>query len=376
MAGKLQHTSLGIPNDKGLFSPIYNVLTGDPHSILITPTLKQALRDWATIIRTMSKRPTSVLELKPGDPHYIGYVDASTTGVGGVWLGGQDEIEPTVWRIQWPNTIQTKIIKVNRKGTISNSDLEMAGMLLAWLVLEQITPTTLKHKNIGLFCDNSPSVAWAIRLNSSKSQIVGHLLRALALRQHVHQSSPLLATSIAGNHNQMADIVSRSFYLPFFKNSNLCFIQNFNTMFPLPQHFYWKEYHLPEKYFSRVTSCLLGMPLEMALWTKIPGQDSSTGITGYPTQAASTKTNSSKTAHNNNKTSLSQLLLLGSGQATTAEVIKSKLRLLQTHFLPSQRPSNWLESPPLSTKHMRLTPHQWHGSWKGTEEMTLHQYPN
>ena len=40
------------------------------------------------MINKMEIKPTSVLELKTRDPHFIGYVDVSSTGVQGVWLGG------------------------------------------------------------------------------------------------------------------------------------------------------------------------------------------------------------------------------------------------------------------------------------------------
>jgi hypothetical protein len=42
MAGNLQHASFGIPGGKGLFSPIYNAMQGDPKDIIITQILKQA----------------------------------------------------------------------------------------------------------------------------------------------------------------------------------------------------------------------------------------------------------------------------------------------------------------------------------------------
>ena len=377
LAGKLQHASLGIPNGKGLFTPINQAMINEPPTIALTPLIKQALKDWITIIRAMEARPTCVLELKPGTPHYVGYVDACGTGAGGVWIGGSRKLPQIVWRVKFPKDIKANLVSAsNRSGKITNSDLEMAGVLMAWLVLEQVAPTSLQYTNIGLFCDNTPSVGWAIRLASSKSIIAGHLLRALALRQHIHRSSPLLCTSIAGENNIMADIASRSFQLPAFVNSNKSFLNIFNSMFSLPQPHSWREYHLPENWSSRVISCLRGKPLEMALWMKIPGQGSNTGLTGPLTQEHSTKNPSSKTVQQAKGTSLSQLSLLGSGQATTAEEIKSKLKVLKTRFQPSPRPSNWLENVPQSTKHMKLTQSQWQGSWKDTNGKTPHQSPN
>ena len=81
-------------------------MQGDPRVIKIIPMIKQALRDWATLLQHISSRPTSVLELKPGEPWYISYVDSSKTGVGGVWLTGTHYIQPYVWRLEWPLDIQ------------------------------------------------------------------------------------------------------------------------------------------------------------------------------------------------------------------------------------------------------------------------------
>ena len=45
----------------------------------------------------------------------------------------------------------------NPKGTITNSDLEMAAELLGWLVLEGTVP--LRHKHAGLCSDNPATVS-------------------------------------------------------------------------------------------------------------------------------------------------------------------------------------------------------------------------
>ena len=172
----------------------------------------------------------------------------------------------------------------------------MAWLLLAWLVLEKISPTTLKYTHIALLCDNTPTVAWTVRLSTSKSTITGHLLHALALHQQTQRSLPLLSTSIAGSNNQMADIASRSHRLPQLTNSNKPFCHIFTSLFPLPKPYSWKEYQLQEKWSSCVVSCLHGKPLIMALWVKIPGQDTNTGLTGSNTQEASTKPSSLTTS--------------------------------------------------------------------------------
>ena len=259
--GKLNHACIGLPSGRGLLSPLNNAMKGDPTIITLKPPTIQALVDWCTLLQRISTRPTSVLELTPGLPWFIGYVDASKFGVGGVWIPGKLYIKPIVWRILWPLDIQKELVSFqNKKGTISISDLEMAGVLLAWLVLENIAPTSLQHSHVGIFCDNTPAVAWATRLASSKSKIGGHLCRALALRQHVHRSSPLLTVSIAGINNDMADIASRASKNTAANISQSTFLTQFKSQFPLPKPHSWHLYQLPDKWSSRVTSCLRGTP--------------------------------------------------------------------------------------------------------------------
>ena len=367
--GKLNHAAIGIPTGKGLCSPLYKAMQGDPRVIKIIPMIKQALRDWATLLQHISSQPTSVLELKPGEPSwYISYVDSSKTGVGGVWLTGTHYIQLYVWRLEWPLDIQKNLIsQSNPHGSITINDLEMAGELLTWLVLESIAPISLKHANIGIYCDNTPTVAWANRLSSSKSTIAGHLLRALALRQHVHRTSPILTVSIPGEDNDMADFASRSFKTSDKNpNPNTSFISSFNKKFPLQSNS-WKEFHLPDKYTSRVISSLRGKPLVMASWTKITGQDKNIGLTGQSIAPRSIKNHTYPDVPPSNKTSSSQPSLLGSGQATTAEDVVSRFKPLLTHYQPSPRHWNWLDNQAQSMKHLGLTESQWHGSWKVTE---------
>ena len=168
----------------------------------------------------------------------------------------------------------------------------------------------------------------------------------------------------------MADVASRSFSDEQFLTANTSFIQTFNTMFPLQQNS-WKEYTLSTKIFSQVTSCLCGQPLAMELWTRTTKKEKSTGTTGQSTHQNATQTPTSHNAAKWNKSSSSsQPLLKGSGKATMAEEILSQFNLSKTPLLPSPRPLNWLENLPQSTKQIKLTKSQWHGSLKDTKEKT------
>ena len=99
---------------------------------------------------------------------------------------------------------------MNKTGKLTINDLELAGLVLGWLVLEGVCKD-LVFKHIGMFCDNMSSVAWAHRGSTSTSLPAARLLRFLALRQRARQASSLLPLHIAGDNNQMADIPSRAF---------------------------------------------------------------------------------------------------------------------------------------------------------------------
>ena len=375
LQGKLIHASLGIPNGRGLLSAIYRATINEPKIITITKVISQCLKDWIFLLSEMIKKPTSILQLVPQLPEHLGYVDSSKQAVGGVWLlDTNNGITHWVWRFQWPMEIQKQFQSAdNKEGTISINDLELAGVLLAWMILEKLTSNNLKHAHVGIFCDNISSVEWATKQCTTTSVIAGHLLRVLALRQAIQKASPLHTIHIKGELNKMADIASRSFNDDRFTTTNKSFLSCFNNIFKLQKNS-WKEFKPNTKMTSNVTSSLLGKPLTMEWWRRTMTKETNTGNTGQNMYGFSRKTHSSQHAPMQSKLSSSQLLLQGSGQATTAEKIRSKFSQSKMHWQPSPRPLNWLENAPQSTKQTKLTKHQWHGLLKGSGGMTHQQY--
>ena len=373
LAGILVHASLGIPNGAGLLSALYKALQTSANFVTITTSIAQSLKDWKFLLKLIESRPTSVLELTPDYPWFIGYTDACNTGVGGVWTDGSSTLpQPVVWRLQWPQDVTQAIISdANPHGSLTINDLELTGELLAWLVLEKISPVSLKYASIGIHCDNTASVSWANKLNATSSVVAGQLLKSLATRIHVHQAAPLLTASIPGEDNTMADIASRSFIDKRFTLSNQPFSTVFNSIFPLKTTS-WKEFHLSPKISSKVISCLRGEQLALASWHKIPRQEKSIGLTGRRTPTCTGKTHTSQLAPKQNKSSSSQLLLHGSGQVSTAKESRLPFKQLLKRFQPSQRHANWLENRPQSSKQRKHTKSQWDGSWKASD-VKIHQ---
>jgi len=141
---KLQHAFLTIPAGRGLLSPFYTVLGIRPRFVFLSrnPALLAAVVDCRTFLRDSVSTPTRCRNLVPAWPDYVGVTDASGHGVGGCIIGENKGVPPTIFRFQWPPEISNNIVSDdNPEGTISNSDLEMAGLLLLWLVMEDVCPT-------------------------------------------------------------------------------------------------------------------------------------------------------------------------------------------------------------------------------------------
>jgi hypothetical protein len=93
---------------------------------------------------------------------------------------------------------------------ITNSDLEMAGLFLLLLVMDDVV-CNLKEVNIALFSNNTPTVSWVTCLASRHSTVAAGLIAALALHPKSHRCSPLMPLCIEGKANALTDIPSRSF---------------------------------------------------------------------------------------------------------------------------------------------------------------------
>ena len=202
---------------------------------------------------------------------YQGFVDASKWGVRGVWFGQNNPLQPMTWFVEWPTSI------VNQRTTdkcvdcsISILELELAGILLQWLVLETIIPAELlQHCSVAIWCNNILAVAWLYKLCNSTSQIVSNIIQALAIRFQKLAVTKLAAEHIPGIFNVMADFNSRE------HTTNLTdFLTHFSSKFNPPKNGYWNLCRLRTGLISRVISELSNKPLRMALWRRLPKKGS------------------------------------------------------------------------------------------------------
>jgi hypothetical protein len=350
LQGKLRHACIGMPAGRGLLGPIDAALRTPRHWIPVASNkaLRAALSDFGILLRILASRPSHCRELIVREPGYLGFCDASSLGAGGVWFAGACPLPPVVWRVQWPDDIRQTVISFNNpSGSLSNSDLEMAGMLLLYLVLEHLA--TLRHIHVAAWCDNTPTVSWTNKLSASRSPIAGRLTRALAMRIHVNEASPLISHSIAGVDNRMADMASRTFHRntathETFTRPDDDFLHLFNSTFPLQDNS-WRSFRLSSRITSLVFSELRGKASTLASWRRITKKGSVIGSIGQTSSHPSvTWIPSSQTSPPPNESNSSLPLLNMS--ATVAAVADNKSGPAPSKSLsaPSARLSKWTDA--------------------------------
>lgn len=358
MVGKLQNACLAIPNGKALLAPLYKLLPLDPKA---KPSRRKhiqvpqgsdayhALKDLRTLMKLVANRPTKCTQLIPGWPHFVGFCDACKYGAGGVWLSGRTEIHPVVWRVAWPQDITN----LYEDGKLSINDLEMAAMLLHYLVLEQLG-YSLEDTHAATWCDNTSATAWVRRHNAKSSLVAQRLLRALYLRHAANKSSPLAPLSIAGANNKMADLASRSFRKGGRGNYELNdaeFLTKFNSSFPLSQDASWQMHTLHTKLSSLVFAELRLQRQPMGSWLRLTKAGKSTGGTGPSSSPSSgSVTPSSGPSPNQSNLHSSKPLPIGYALDTPGENLALELSKLRKRWQPSARPSSWTTNPVPPTK--------------------------
>ncbi len=141
MVAKIRHAFTCIPAGVGLLSPCNRVLRARPVYIFLNCNqwLLTAVEGCRTLLQETTREPTKCWELTCGWPNFVGFVDASGQGVGGVIIGELTLCTPTVFRWQWPVDVTANIKTFcSPGGTISKSDLKMARLLLLWLTMEGV----------------------------------------------------------------------------------------------------------------------------------------------------------------------------------------------------------------------------------------------
>lgn len=197
---------LALPGLRGLFSTMQEALR---HQTAARITLGQPQQDFLEDIRHLAEdldqRPTHVQEIVPTAPTILGASDAAKPGMGGVVF--TQEHAPILWRAPFPLDLQAAVISDhNPQGSITNSDLELAGTVAQHDIAAQAVP--IHHRMIGTATDNTPALAWQRKGSTTTLGPAAYLLRCQALHQRFYRYQKLLG-HIPGVCNTMADDASR-----------------------------------------------------------------------------------------------------------------------------------------------------------------------
>ena len=214
LLGELQSMVLGIPGGQGLFSQLQVTLQCKANNhVQIHKEAKACLQDLYTLAQDLAQRPTRMAE--PTHPLYPGCCDAALAGMGQVWFPSKDpyypQHPPYIWWTPFPPQVQWELITTtNPSGTITNSDLKLAGAIAH-------AGTLAHHQDIwectvATFSDNTPAVAWGTKASVTTMGPAAYLLHTASLHQWRHHYLVQCAY-IPGPANVLADIALRRFDL-------------------------------------------------------------------------------------------------------------------------------------------------------------------
>ena len=218
--GELRSMAIALPGSRNMFGRLQNAISPKSKTrVDLNKGVHQALDDFRWIARDLTSRPTRIAELIPLSPSAEGHHDASGKGAGGVWFpsdtlqprnGWQADV-PVLWRIEWPEYITRRLVSSdNPTGTITNSDLELAGGLIH---LEALTQTfDIRERTVVSKGDNLNTTFWERKGSTSTDSAPAYLLRLFGIHQRYHRYVPRF-DYIAGSSNYVADALSRDFQL-------------------------------------------------------------------------------------------------------------------------------------------------------------------
>jgi hypothetical protein len=221
---------------------------------------------------------------------------------------------------------------------ITNSDHEMAGLLLIWLVIEGVC-MDLRKKCITLFSDNSSTVGgyhvWLPKTYDYQESRTG-----IGPPTKSTHACPLTLMHIEGKRNGISDMPSQSFgNNPVWhcsSDSDLLFL--FNSLFLLPSQQSWTVYRQNCALVMGVTSALQMQPFALDDWRWLPKAGGHFGQIGAPMSNLWEWIHTYSRCLTNSKSAVSQALLPGPGPDTMEKDDRSRVAqsLVQSRSLSRQ----------------------------------------
>jgi len=355
LLGELRSMILAIPGGRGMFSMLQAALVRSNRGrVCLTTAVHDQIDDFRWLFEQLAARPTRIAEIVPGPEDYLGAHDAAGPGMGGVWLPDDDSTvdpagttiapssplvdpcrplklsDPILWRDPFPDEIRRLLVSFkNLRGTITNSDLELAGSIAHNDVLAQ--EVDLTEANTAAGTDNTPTLAWRGKGSTTTTGPAGYLLRLFALHQRAYryQSRDFF---IPGTANCMADDCSRLFHL-----SDTDLVAHFNSRYPQKRS--WQLRHLRPEMSSALISSLLQkrVPPGEILPEQTAGRAcGQCGCNSAPSAASTTSLNPSPIR------SLCSRLSLGGTMTAASPCVATRLGLerLKTPYAPLAKRSH------------------------------------
>ena len=217
--GMLRFVSVAIPGSAGLFGALQLALkASNGNRVRINQSLRRHLDTFAALAASLSSRPTHLAEIVPQEPTLVGATDAAKAGMGGVYYDSDGT--PYVWRQPFPDKVQRRLVSAdNRSGTITNSDLEQAGLLAQVTIMTE--HHSVRYATISNGLDNTPAVGRMTKGAVTSDGPAAHLCNFACQHQRLHRYCPI-THFIPGVENVMADDASRLQHL-----SDTAFLDHF-----------------------------------------------------------------------------------------------------------------------------------------------------
>jgi hypothetical protein len=252
LLGELRSMVLAIPGGRGLFSQLQSVLLHSPNAkpsdrLCLDQPVHDQLDDIRWLADNLRDRPTRWAEIIDSAPAFLGTVDASGQGMGGVWLSVDDNVHPILWRSEFPGSVQSRLVTYdNPSGNLTNSDLEQLALTCHPDILA--CEHDIRERLICILSDNMAAVSHEHHGSTSTDAPAAYLCRIASLHQHENRYR-LTSAYLPGVLNVMADDASRRWDL-----SDSQLLDYFNSSYP--QAYTWKLCTLRSTMSSSATQAL------------------------------------------------------------------------------------------------------------------------
>ena len=161
------------------------------------------------------------------------------------------------------------ITTANPSGTITNSDLELAGTIAHAGTLAH--HRDIRECTVAIFSDNTPAVVWGTKASTTTTGPAAYLLRTASLHQRRHRYL-LQHAYIPGPANVLADLASRRFDL-----SDDALLRLLTTLSPHAQN--WRMLTTSPELVSQLTCNLLRIRPDRPYLRNAPAPSISSGPT-------------------------------------------------------------------------------------------------